>query len=502
MSISEEDDNFDIVNPRASNMIEALRDIGYSLESAVADIIDNSISADATRVDIRFGLADEGQEVPWLAIADNGSGMSEGELVEAMRPGGRDPLAKRKSDDLGRFGLGLKTASFSQCRKITVVSRKDGATSARQWDLDFVRTQDRWVLRRLSQEEIVALPGMPTLGESGTLVLWQQMDRLDLGNDLARFPQVLNERIMAVSEHVSLVFHRFISGEPGRAKIIIAINNAPIEAFDPFQAKHPATMHLGEEVLELDGDTVAFRPYILPHHSKVSSADYERIAGREGYLRGQGFYIYRNRRLIIHGTWFRMARQNELTKLARVQVDIPNTLDHLWTIDVKKSKAKPPEAVRRRLKGILERIRECAKRPYTVRGVSAVKAPSEAVWKRTHLNARVNYLPNLDHPLISELRADLPSEMRRKLDGFLSILGKALPFAMLFNDLAERPKETDTRNEDFETLSQLADLLFGEDESTSPEDIRAIMVMTEPFASSPKFIEKYFADAGRKSKNT
>jgi HSP90 family molecular chaperone len=143
MSISEEDDNFDIVNPKASNMIEALRDIGYSLESAVADIIDNSISADATRIDIRFGLAEERQEVPWLAIADNGSGMSDVELVEAMRPGGRDPLAKRKSDDLGRFGLGLKTASFSQCRKITVVSRKDGATSARQWDLDFVRTCSR-----------------------------------------------------------------------------------------------------------------------------------------------------------------------------------------------------------------------------------------------------------------------------------------------------------------------------------------------------------------------
>ncbi len=126
MGISEEDDNFDVVNPKASNMIEALRDIGYPCGSAVADIIDNSISAEASRIDIRFGLADKGLDDPWLAIADNGTGMSDGELVEAMRPGGRDPLAKRKSDDLGRFGLGLKTASFSQCRKITVVSRKGG----------------------------------------------------------------------------------------------------------------------------------------------------------------------------------------------------------------------------------------------------------------------------------------------------------------------------------------------------------------------------------------
>ena len=356
----------DIVDPKPSSLIEALRDIGYSLESAVADIIDNSISASATRIDISFGW--ENEESPWLAILDNGDGMSESELVNAMRLGGLDPLALRRANDLGRFGLGLKTASFSQCRKVTVISISDGILSARQWDLDLVRKMDKWVLRKLGSAEIEGLPCLPKLIKKGTLVLWQNLDRLDLGNDTNRMHQVMNERMASICEHVSLVFHRFIFGESKYPRIIIAVNNNPIEAFDPFNAKHPATMHLGEEHLELENENVTFRPYILPHHSKVSAEEYERLGGNEGYLRGQGFYIYRNRRLIIHGTWFRMARQDEMTKLARVQVDIPNTLDHLWTIDVRKSRARPPEAVKRRLRSILDRIRDTAKRPYNHRG--------------------------------------------------------------------------------------------------------------------------------------
>ena len=485
------DVEFDIVDPKASNMIEALRDIGYSLESAVADIVDNSISAQATRIDIRFGWDDRDQ--PWLAIVDNGHGMSESELVEAMRPGGRDPMAQRNAQDLGRFGLGLKTASYSQCRKVTVVTRNGDKPVARQWDLDLVRARNQWALRRVNADELSELPGVAEISEKGTLVLWQCLDRLDLGSDSSKVQQVMNERVMSIREHVALVFHRFILGEPRHPKIAIVVNNTPIEPFDPFNSKHAATMHLGEETLDLEGKAVTFRPYILPHHSKVSSLQYERLGGTEGYLRGQGFYIYRNRRLIIHGTWFRMARQDEMTKLARVQVDIPNSLDHLWTIDVRKSRAHPPEAVKRRLRSILERIRESAKRPYTHRGTAAITTHGEPVWVRLHSNERVTYLPNAKHLLLDEFRSDLPPEMRARLDGILEILGRSIPFAVVFNDMASRPKETDATQDADDTLEKLANLLFGGGIGMDVTAIGEMMRTTEPFASSPRFVANFVA---------
>lgn len=478
-------------------MVEALRDIGYSLESAVADILDNSISADARVIDIRFGWADDGK--PWIAIIDDGRGMAAEELVEAMRPGGKDPLAKRKANDLGRFGLGLKTASFSQCRKLSVITKKAGQVSSRQWDLNVVRIQNKWALLRPSAEELSSFPiGPGALGEFGTIVLWQDLDRLDLGTSAAQQQQVMNERMMIIWEHISLVFHRFISGEPRRPKIVVCINGSQISAFDPFNAKHPATMHLGDEVLEIEGKTVTLKPYILPHHSKVSAAEYEALGGKEGYLRGQGFYIYRNRRLIIHGTWFRMARQDEITKLARVQVDIPNTLDHLWTIDVRKSRAQPPEAVRKRLRAILDRIRDGAKRPYTHRGTTALQPAGKPVWLRKHYNDRISYVPNTQHPLVEEFRADLPAAMRPRFDGLLAVIGASLPFATLFNDMASRPKETDTSQESKDALEQLAALLFGDDGCSEIDSLAEVMRITEPFASAPNFVDEYIARLHRK----
>lgn len=482
-------EEYSVVDPNASSMVEALRDIGYSLESAVADVIDNSISASATRIDIRFGW--ENESSPWVAILDNGTGMSESDLVEAMRPGGKDPLALRRSDDLGRFGLGLKTASFSQCRKVTVVSKFASSRSAKQWDLDLVRAENKWILRSLREAEIDTLPSVALLGDKGTMVLWQCLDRLDLGADTSRIHQVLNERIASICEHIALVFHRFISGEPKYPKVVIAVNNNPIEPFEPFNVKHTATMHLGEEVLEIENETVTFRPYILPHHSRVSVDEYEKLGGAEGYLRGQGFYIYRNRRLIIHGTWFRMARQDEMTKLARVQVDIPNTLDHLWTIDVRKSRAKPPEAVKKRLHSILERIRETAKRPYNHRGTAAISRSGEPLWQRLHHSDRVSYEPNIKHPILGEFRADLPANLRMKFDGIMSVIGKSIPFATIFNDMATRPKETDSNIESDETLEKLANLLFEDEVKENSEYVSKMLSSIEPFASNPSFVSTY-----------
>lgn len=482
----------EVVEPRASNVIEALRDIGYTLGSAVADLIDNSISAEATHICLRFGISADRK--PWFALIDDGRGMTQSELVEAMRCGGRDPLAERSGEDLGRFGLGLKTASFSQCRRATVVSRRNDLQCARQWDLDLVRRTNRWLLRTPQESELRDLPCLNELGARGTLVIWQELDRLDLGNDPERVHQVLNERMMSVVDHIALVFHRFLSRELGKNRVFLNVNGTPIEPADPFNAAHPATTHLPEETLVIEGQPVRFRPFILPHHSKVSAAEYERLAGTEGYLRAQGFYIYRNRRLIIHGTWFRMARQDELTRLARVQVDIPNTLDHLWTIDVRKSRAYPPEAVRKRLRGIVERIREQARRPYTHRGTAAISPDRHPLWRRWHENERITYRPDPKHPLLAAFRADLAAPARRRFDALMSVLGASLPLPMLFNDMASHPVQVDCVRAEHAALRELADVLIREIAEADPAQAEQIMRATQPFASVPEFIANYLAE--------
>lgn len=190
-------------------MIEAMRDIGYSLESAVADIIDNSITACASAVDVRFGWHN-GRA--WIGILDDGEGMSPSVLREAMRPGTRNPLEARNKDDLGRFGLGLKTASFSQCRRLTVLTRHNSIESAARWDLDYVAATDKWTLQRPAAAELTLMPCFDELGLQGTLVMWENIDRLEFDGCDERGHQQLNEQMAVVREHVARTFHRFIGG--------------------------------------------------------------------------------------------------------------------------------------------------------------------------------------------------------------------------------------------------------------------------------------------------
>ena len=328
--------------PSAASLIESMRDLGYSLETALADVIDNSISAKATQVHI---LANTASADVSIAILDDGEGLSEEQLLEAMRPGSQSPTEQRAATDLGRFGLGLKTASFSQCRRLTFVSRKDGRTSAAVWDLDSVEAADDWLLE--IPDRVEDIPHVERLEESGSLVLWEKMDRLTERKD-SQGQAVDNSHVVqqvdAAREHLELVFHRFLSGEPGLKKIAMTLNNRPLEPFDPFHTSHTATRPGQVEKIRVAGEVVTVQTYTLPHHRKVTPVEWERYAGRGGYLRNQGFYVYRAKRLIIHGTWFGLARQAELTKLSRVRIDMPNGLDEKWKIDVKKASAQPPAA--------------------------------------------------------------------------------------------------------------------------------------------------------------
>ena len=419
------------VPPRASVLVESLRDIGYSLQTAVADVIDNSLAAGARNIEL---LAETHAEAPLIGILDDGTGMTRSELLEAMRPGSRSPLEERSETDLGRFGLGLKTASFSQCRRLTVVTRRNGVVSAAAWDLDTVAARDKWVIELPENPEGVSWSDR--LNGDGTLVVWEKLDRL-VGPDGRGDRQDLVRQLDETATHLEFVFHRFLSGRENRdGRVKISLNGRDLAPFDPFHPHHPATQHHPEDTFLLDGKEISIRPVTLPHHDKVSQSDWKRYAGREGYVKNQGFYLYRNRRLIVHGTWFRLARQAELTKLSRVLIDMPNSLDSEWKVDVKKAWAQPPAPVRERLRRIVERIGVPSRRTFTTRGTKLTEDSRLPVWMRSQDKNRISYGLNAEHPLFSAFEGRLDEETADEFRKLMALVVSTLPVEALYADVS------------------------------------------------------------------
>jgi hypothetical protein len=481
--------------PLAPVLLESMRAIGYSFESALADIIDNSISAKARNVRVRFLPYDD----PYVAVLDDGSGMSSEGLVEAMRHGSKDPRVHRSASDLGRFGLGLKTASLSQCRCLTVATKQNAVLSARRWDLDLVEERQDWILTGLTAFQLKALPHIEDLRKmpQGTLVVWQLFDRLAAGE--SSIETALGERMDRAREHLALVFHRFLSPDvKGLSALSISINDNPLVAQDPFLTSHKATQPLPEETFIVEGQLVRVAPFILPHISRLSTESLKSAGGEDGLRRNQGFYVYRNRRLISWGSWFRLIRQEEITKLARVRVDIPNTLDHLWTLDVKKSAAFPPEAVRNGLKVIVEKISEGSRRVYTFRGRRANTDGVVHAWDRTLVRGGVTYAINREHPFVAALESVVPESSLSLFQKFLQTLERTFPFDALYADMASerRPDAAESTSKTSEELYDLATRLLDVIGCDSEAASRFLENLTsiEPFSRFPdeshKLIEK------------
>lgn len=475
--------------PKASSLIESMRDIGYSFETALADIIDNSITAKSTVIDI---FCDADSDDPVIAILDDGNGMSREKLLDAMRPGSQNPLDNRDEGDLGRFGLGLKTASFSQCRRLTVVTRNQSGVSAARWDLDYVAYKDDWLLQILNTGEVDNVPFVERLGDCGTLVVWESLDRVSDETRTTSLKDHIYEQLDRARHHLELVFHRFLSGEKPFRKITIRINEDKIEAFDPYHSKHPATISNPEEKIPVAGAMVRVQSYVLPHHNKVSKPDWEKHAGDGGYLRNQGFYVYRAGRLIVHGTWFRLSIQSELTKLARVRVDMPTELDHLWKIDVKKASASPPLIVRQRLKTIIDKIAGASNRVYTHRGQRISDPNITALWARRVNKNQISYEINREHPTISSFMEELDDNGASSFESVLSVVEKSFPMDALFSDIAGKPESVDTAEVPEETLRQLVALTVGYLKKTGVTDDEIIKQLSkaDPYRTNWRVAER------------
>jgi len=429
---------FDRAAPRAASLIESLRAFGYELPTALADLVDNSITAAARHVWIDFHWDGDSSVI---SVTDDGRGMTAGELVSAMRPGSQNPLQPRAPNDLGRFGLGMKTASFSQSRRLTVRSRtRGGEWATRCWDLDHVARVDDWQLLRGADAS--AEPFFERLIElgHGTTVLWQKLDRLTGGthtNNEMHHRQFL-DRVDGVRRHLAIVFHQLMCG---RRPVELMLNGRPVVPWDPYLRNEHATQTLPATRLPFRNAVVEVQPFILPHQSKISKETHEAAAGVRGWNGHQGFYIYRNQRLLVPGDWlgFGWAKE-EHYKLARIRVEISNSLDHDWQIDVTKSRATPPAALRRDLRQIGERARGEAKRIYTFRGARLTpRADDERVllWEPVSRHGKIFYKLNVEHPMVE--RVIKSTTDKRALNALFRLIEETIPYPHITISSTENP---------------------------------------------------------------
>ena len=467
--------------PFAQFLMHSMRSLGYSLHAALADLADNSIAAGASEIRIDFSNAG----TPRVVVLDNGAGMDEDTLVSAMRFGSTDPRAIRGASDLGRFGLGLKTASLSQCRRLTVVSGRAGKFAAARWDLDESERRKSWWLERPGMDDVPGDVRQALSGEGhGTAVVWECLDRL-AATGSAPSPQALDRLVIDAADHLALVFHRFLSGEIC-GPFDVRLNGRPLPRLDPFLEGHARGQSLHAETFMVEGCSVSVSPFVLPFPSRLSEGELVRAGGRENLKSGHGFYIYRGGRLVVPGGWFRIVPADQLARLARVRVDVPVALDHLWKVDIRKSAAEPPQVLREHLRRIVGTVTERSRRVYTYKGTAHRTADYVPMWQRQDgRDGCAKWLVNRGHPVVAAaLRQEAnPGDVER----LMRMLEAGLPVHEIHltvsNDLPVAEAPAMDRAELEAILSRLVEAF-----RDSPDMLRLLLArlpMTEPFSRDP-----------------
>jgi hypothetical protein len=467
---------YEIVVPGVE-LLESMRSVGYSFSTAVADLVDNSISAGSRHVEI----VGDPVEARFVTILDDGEGMSPDAARSALQLAGSARNRERAATDLGRFGLGLKTASLSQARKISVITRHDGVTTALQWDIDHVLATQQWSLTVLAPAEIAELPGATEFmaRATGTLVVWQALD-LMLGG--ARDPdQVMRDRLSSLRDDLALTFHRFLKGGQ-KSELNLTVNGLAVRSIDPFLEDNPRTQVSPVESMTIEGERVEFQAYTLPHQSGLTPVERKRWDLTAGMRERQGFYIYRNRRLISFGHWYGLARREELSKQSRVRVDIPNTVDHLWQLDIKKSRAEPPQAFRQKFKRVMEQVVGQSRRVHTFRGRRADDNRVVHLWSKITDRDGYRYEINNDHPLIAAFEKSLDSERRRQFRALTADLSSAFPVADVYLEASKGGASARASKDESDVLLQLSQLRdAGAFAGQAPDAIARVLAITEPF---------------------
>jgi Histidine kinase-, DNA gyrase B-, and HSP90-like ATPase len=480
--------------PKASAMLESLRGLGYSPETAIADTIDNSISARAANVHLTFKWDGKNS---YIAIVDDGCGMSVDALDSAMRLGDRDPLQQRGAGDLGRFGLGLKTAALSQGRRLTVLSRDSLLNDACfSWDLDVLAEAKDGDWRLLegpdygSRHILTLLP----VGRPGTLVLWEVLDRLvPAGTNQQDFLDTIDR----VERHLAMVFHRFLEGSRPRLKL--TINGEPVHAWNPFSASVTAPPWSSPvDYLNSDTSECSVQCFVLPHRDRLTKGEFDSAAGVSGWNAQQGFYVYRNERLLVAGSWLglgspRIWTKDEVHRLARIRLDIKNESDSDWKIDIRKSIAKPPFGIRQRLTSLGEDTRRRARAVFAHRGTVPRRPNDEPIfeaWESVVTAGVTRYKVNRNHPAVRSV-LDSPLAIDGEVDVMLNLLESTIPVQRIWLDtVEERTAPHAEPDGDEEKVKQMLDVIYRSllNQQYSSERARERLLRTEPFQRYPKLV--------------
>jgi hypothetical protein len=359
-----------------------LRDIGYDFPAAVADIVDNSVMAGAAQIDVQIEFDGEDS---YVSIADDGEGMTPNGLIEALRYGSRRPYGR---SDLGRYGLGLKTASLSQCRSVTVVScrRPTGkATTVRMLDLDLIAEWDEWLVIEPPSDAVIGAADERLSSDPGTVVIWRKLDRVlpEKRPDGGWARRRLESMAVKTTEHLGIVFHRYLEGTVGSG-LVITVNGQKVQPWSPFAPHEPARAELPLQRFELNvGDVfgaVSLQRFVLPPRDEFSShEEFERFSGPLNWNRQQGIYIYRADRLVQWGGWNGIRGIDEHTKLARAALDFDTDLDSVFNINVAKMRVTLPPQIRQMLERPINELCSFADDRYrkaSRRGGSSTDEPS------------------------------------------------------------------------------------------------------------------------------
>jgi HSP90 family molecular chaperone len=417
--------------PHAKMLLVALRSVGYTNETAIADILDNSISGAATEIELYFDWDNRR-----IIIADNGFGMDYQELMDAMEIGSADPNEMRPSEDLGRFGLGMKTASFSMAKKLLVISKKNSTISNAEWNLNTVASEDKWEISEYDESEILMiLESIDTYTQynnwkQGTLIIISELDRLIDETNIEKSKKNFYKMIRNIKSHIAITFHRFMEEDA----LKISVNGNKLEAWNPFWIKSPATMELAREELFDGKNEVVVEPYILPHKSKYNSEEeFKEAAGVKDWRGHQGFYVYRNRRLLVYGTWFGKFKKEPAYNLARIKLDMSADSDFEWDIDIKKSKATLPVAIEEQITQIAYLAIEKSVAVYNSRGVYNRKNTSnntslKYVWEqRKNISGNYMFYLNKKHPMLLKILSGMDENAQKELKTYLSLVESYSP---------------------------------------------------------------------------
>lgn len=442
----------EIAKPNPKSTINSYRSFGYNLSTAIADIIDNSISAGADSIFLEYKW--NGKD-SYITILDNGCGMHKEELVQAMTPGSKDPDEERSEKDLGRFGMGLKTASFSQCKRLTCITKKENyAIIKRCWDIDFINQENEWQLLDYVSDELFI--DKIANQKSGTLILWEKLDRIvgEAESTNEKVKKAFYDEMVTVKIHLSLVFHKFIESK----SLKIFFQNDEIEANNPFLLHLDPKPEMGQPE---QFDNVEITYFILPHMSEIGKEEYEKTGGSLGWFEQQGFYVYRGSRLLVAGDWLGFQKKRDYSKLARIAVNFSNIADFNWKLDIKKSTATPPIEIRKELYRISKIAITKSAKIYNWRGQKDIDRIGISNYQPLWLDEKTRegikkYKINRQHPIIKTL---LDTEKTKLFQKALKLLEENVPIELILSNQNEDPslheleKQTDKPTDELINLA-------------------------------------------------